>query len=80
MEGVVTNNSGLIKMEDEELAAIRAKCMEELQTQYGICPCVMLAFLFNVCLIHSFLKFRSKCSANATTTRGYAKVRSSSRL
>ena len=45
MEGVVTNNPRLIKMEDEELAAIRAKRMEELQTQYGVCPFVILAFL-----------------------------------
>ena len=47
-------------MADEELAAIRAKRMEELQTQYGVCSFDILAFLLTVCFINSFVKFRVK--------------------
>ena len=39
--------SPLIKMADDELAAIRAKRMEELQSQYGVCSFDILAFLLS---------------------------------
>ena len=50
-------------MADEELAAIRAKRMEELQTQYGVCFFDILVFVQIFCLINTFVKIQGQNAA-----------------
>ena len=66
---LITHLQSIINMADDELAAIRAKRMEELQSQYGVCPFDILAVLLIVCLINSFVKYRVKMQRKCNNSK-----------
>lgn len=61
-------------MADEELAAIRAKRMQEIQSQYGVCSVQITVFHFITCLMYFFVKcrvkIRHKCNNNKRPYKG----------
>ena len=67
-----------INMADDELEAIRAKRLEEMQTQYGVRFFKQKYFHFNQCLMCFIVtirdKMRHKCSNNKRQCKGRLEI------